>query len=415
MARGGWIGGNYGFGPAPTYGLLVEALPRCVAILGEDIAPLRPRLLVEDGQEVRAGETLLVDRRRPELSVSAPVSGRIAEIRRGPRRSFDRLVIETNEAAPKSFVLPAKLDRDSLTALMIEAGAWPALRTRPFERIARPEQPPEALFVTAIDTRPLAPDPAAIIAPRAAWFAAGLAALTLLSTGQTYLCHRKGAAMPQVDGVTSHGFAGGHPAGLAGTHIHKLHPVGAGGMVWHIGYQEVLALGHLLQTGTIWQRRIIGLAGDGVTAPTLLETLPGADLHDICRERLAGGAVRLLSGSPLDGRPSRFLGRGHCQVSVLRHAGNGATRHWWGEAMNWLTRGSGAIIPNSRHEGAAPPGILPIPFLRAIASGDAETAQRLGALELAEEDLALLTYVDGGTADFGRMLRRVLDMLEAGR
>jgi len=401
------------FGPEPAYGAEIALLPETVALLGEDTPHLRPAFAVEQGARVAAGETLFADRRRPELRHVAPVAGTVTEIRRGPRRSFDRLVIAVAEGEARSFAVPAQPERESVVALMIEAGLWPGLRTRPFDRVPHPGQVPEALFVTAIDTRPLAPDPAAIIAPRADWFAGGLAALRLLSGGRTYLCHAAGASLPAVAGVTAAAFAGSHPAGLVGTHIHHLHPVGAGGTVWHVGYQEVLALGHLLATGRLWSRRLVGLAGDGLRQPALVETVPGADLHELCRGRPVEGPVRLRSGSPIDRRIGRYLARGHAQVSVLRHAPIPERRSWLGLAADWLGRGSGAVLPNALHERAAPPGILPIPFLRAIGAGDVETARRLGALELAEEDLALLTHADGGTADFGRMLRRVLDELEA--
>lgn len=402
------------FGPKPDYGAETGLLPQTVALLGEDTANLRPKFAVEDGATVAAGDLLYVDRRRPELCHVAPISGTVREIRRGARRSFDRLAIAAGDGAPKNFTIPKNLARASLTALMIEAGLWIGLRTRPFDRVPPAGEEPEALFVTAIDTRPLAPDPAAIIAPRAEWFTAGLTALRLLTSGRTYLCHKAGAALPQVEGVVPAGFSGTHPAGLAGTHIHRLHPVGARGTVWHIGYQEVLALGHLLATGQIWQQRVIGLAGDGTTAPALIATAPGADLHEICRGRLADGPVRLMSGSPIDGRVGRYLARGHQQVSVLRHAPLPERRNWLDHAASWLRRGSGAILPTALHERAAPPGILALPFLRAISVGDTESAKKLGALELGEDDLALLAHVDGG-ADFGRMLRRVLDDLEAAR
>ena len=403
------------FGPAPLYGAPTETRPRTIALMGADTPGLRPTFSVEIGAEVAAGDTLFVDRKRPELHFTAPAAGTVSEIHRGPRRSFDRLVLTIAGDQARPFEIPDTLDRTALVALMIEAGLWAALSTRPFGRIPAPDTHPDALFVTTVDTRPFAPDPAAIAAAHAGHFAHGLAALRLLTPGKTYLCHRQGVALPRVEGIIDAGFSGPHPAGLPGTHIHHLHPVGSAGSVWQIHYQEVIALGHLLKSGTIWQRRIIGLAGNGVTRPALLETVPGADLHDLCRGRLADGPVRLLSGSPLDGRPSRYLARGHCQVSVLRHAPVPERPSWTHHALDWLERGSGAVIPNRQHERAAPPATLPIPLLRAISVGDSETAKRLGALEFIEEDMALLTHAEGGNADFGLMLRRVLDELEAAR
>lgn len=403
------------FGPAPAYGAPTPIIPRTIALLGDDTPGLRPVFAVETGAPVAAGETLFVDSKRPELRHVAPVAGTVRDIRRGPRRSFDRLTLSVEAGEAKAFAIPAPLERDTLVALMIEAGLWVGLHARPFGHVPAPDTQPAALFVTAIDTRPLAPDPVAIIGAHRAFFERGLAALRLLTPGKTYLCQRRGAAPPAVEGVVEAGFSGPHPAGLAGTHIHYLHPVGSGDTVWHIAYQEVIALGHLLATGTIWQHRVIGLAGDGTPRPALVETVPGADLHDLFAGRLIDGPVRLISGSPLDGRPTRYLARTHHQASALRHAPIAERHDWLGLAATWLARGSGALIPNRLHEQAAPPGLLPIPFLRAISVGDIDAARRLGALEFVEEDMALLAHADGGAADYGRMLRRVLAELETAR
>lgn len=403
------------FGPAPQYGAPIETRPRTIALLGADTPGLRPVFSVEPGTRVAAGDTLFIDKKRPELRFTAPGAGTVAEIHRGPRRSFDRLVLSMDGDDKKQFGIPTPLDRTALCALMVEAGLWTGLTARPFGHIPAPDTQPAALFITAIDTRPLAPDPAEIIAAHVSYFTRGLAAIRLLTSGKTYLCHRHGAELPHVDAITEAGFTGPHPAGLAGTHIHHLHPLGGAETVWSIDYQDIIALGHLLETGTIWQRRVIGLAGNGLTSPILIETVPGADLHDLCRDRLEPGPVRLLSGSPLDGRITRYLAKGHRQVSALRHNRVPERANWARHVHDWLSRGSGAVIPNRLHDRAAPPGMLAIPFLRAISVGDAETAKRLGALEFIEEDMALLTHADGGHTDYGLMLRRVLNALEAAR
>ncbi|SFZ84530.1 Na+-transporting NADH:ubiquinone oxidoreductase subunit A [Devosia enhydra] len=405
---------NYWFDFA-HYGQETRIAISTCGIQGGDVPRLRPALHITEGTSVAAGDLLITDRIRPEIRIVAPVGGIVRQIVRGARRGVDRLVLAMEDDAKRRFNIPDPLDRPSLVALMIEAGIWPSLRTRPFENVPRSDQKPDALFITAIDTRPLAPDPAAVIAPRREWFDRGASALRHLSTGRTYLCHAAGASLPTPEGVTAAAFSGAHPAGLVGTHIHYLHPVGARGQVWHIGYQDVIALGHLLAKGTIWTRRIVGVAGDGINQPMLVETVPGADIHELTRSVLPAAAVRLMSGSPIDGRIGRYLARGDVQVSVLRHAPVPERRGLTTRAADWLMRGNYAIVPNALHERAAPPGVLAIPFLRAISVGDVETARRLGALELAEDDLALLGHVDCRGGDYGRMLRQVLDHLEAER
>ncbi|MCO5093580.1 NADH:ubiquinone reductase (Na(+)-transporting) subunit A [Bosea sp. (in: a-proteobacteria)] len=388
-------------------------LPRHLALVGEDYPGLRPRFAVSEGDRVAAGDLLFTDRRRPGSRHVAPASGIVAEIRKGGRQSLDRVVIALDEGEARAFAVPAALESATLRALLIESGAWQAIRTRPFDDVPEPEATPDAIFVTAIDTRPLAPDPAVVIARHRAWFARGLKALTHLGAGAVHLCHRAGVEMPAVPDVRPAGFTGPHPAGLAGTHIHYLHPVEAGGAcVWHIGYQEVIAIGHLLETGRIWARRVVALAGDGLSAPRLIETVPGAELRALCGEGLVEGAVRIRSGSPLDGRADAYLARGHLQVTVERQAhGAAAGSGLLARLRTFLAVGGSAIIPNAAHERAAPPGVLPIPLLRALSVGDVETARQLGALGLAEEDMALLSHVDGGRTDFGALLRRALDEL----
>ena len=362
---------------------------------------------------VRAGDPLFTDRRRPELTYVAPASGKVVEIRLGGRRSLDVLAIELDGAAGRAFDVPAALSRETLTALLVASGQWQGLRTRPFDDTPAPGSAPDALFVTAIDTRPFAPDPAAVIERHSGFFRKGLEALRLLSGGMTHLCHAAGTVPPQVEGVTPSAFSGPHPAGLAGTHIHLLHPVGPDRTVWHIGYQDVIAIGHLLETGTIWTRRVVSLAGNGVAAPSLVETAPGCDLAELCAGRTVDAPVRLVAGPRLDGRSEAWLARGHLQATVFAQPRRRAAipSDLASRLRGWLSMGGDAIIPNAVHERAAPAGILAIPFLRAISVGDIETARKLGALELAEEDMALLTHVDGGGTDFGRLLRRTLDEL----
>lgn len=401
------------FGPEPQYGTVSTAMPDSIALLGEDMPGLRPRFAVEQGARVAAGDLLFEDRTRPELRYVSPASGTVKELRLGPRRSLEHLLIAVDGNSMVSFDVPPVLERSALVDLMISAGLWIRLRTRPFDRVPRPSAVPDALFVTAMDTRPLSPDPATIIASRIAQFSTGLDAIRRLTGGRTYLCHAAGASLPTVEGVTATAISGAHPAGLAGAHIHHLHPVGAGGSVWHIGYQDVLELGHLLSTGRIWGRRIVGLAGTAVSQPALLETFCGADLHQLSHRRLHGGHLQLMSGSPLDGRVAHYLAQGHLQVSAMSHRPPGRPPTWSRLLVDRILRGGDTIIPNALHEQAAPPGILSVPFLRAIAVGDADTARRLGALELAEEDLALLTYVDRRGSDFGGMLRKVLNELES--
>lgn len=397
----------------------IEAAPPVarVAILGADYPGLRFDVLAEAGETVRAGQPVLRDRKHPERLVVAPLAGAITAVTRGARRSIATVEISPSDDARKDFTIPAALDRDALCALLLESGLWAAIRARPFGRAADLTTTPEALFITAMDTRPHAPDPGVVIAAHGGWFAAGATALTRLTTGKTYLCQADGADIVGGPGLTPARFAGRHPAGLASTHIHHLHPVNRPGrMVWQVNYQEVIALGHLLETGGIWSERIVAVSGPALSRPALLRTPPGADLHQLLAGRLPPAAARVMSGSPIDGRVQPFLSRTDLQVFAAPHPVPAAPRSRLLHLLHtWRHAGIPALIPNAAHEQAAPIGLLPIPFLRALSVGDTEMAEKLGALELVEDDLALLSHVDSGHTDFGVLLRAVLDDLEGAR
>lgn len=398
------------FAPAAA---LVEATPQWrptthVAMLGSCHGGLRPALTVAVGDAVARGQLLYSDRRQPRLAFTSPVSGRVVAISRGERRSLDSLVIEVSGEAARHFDAP-RPGRAGLQDLLLEAGLWPAFRTRPFERIPDPDAaPPAAIFVTAIDTAPLAPEPRSIIVAEVEHFERGVRALELLTDGPIHVCQAPGTPLVKPsDRVQVSEFDGPHPAGLPGTHIHFILPASARRMVWHIGYQDVIGIGKLLATGEIPGDRVVSIAADGGHRPPLVRTFQGADLRQLIGGDLPAGAIRLVSGPTPGGREARFLGRYHRQVSVAA-APEQRRRPAWLVAL-----GDRAILPLPAYEDAMPLDLLAVPLLRALAAGDVETAERLGCLELGEDDMALLSAVCPTGSDYGAMLRHALDELEA--
>jgi Na+-transporting NADH:ubiquinone oxidoreductase subunit A len=425
-----------------------------VAALGADLPGLRPALAVQPGDRVERGQLLYADRRQPECRVTAAAAGTVRAIHRGERRSFVSLVIDVaDDDASQACVDFASLPRDAgradaaaLRALLVESGLWCALRARPFGRVPAADAQPAALFVTAIDTRVHAPDPQVVLAGREADFAAGLAALerSVAPEVPVYLCVSAGSAIAAGAGsrAARHEFAGPHPAGLPGLHIHQLHPVGAARSAWHIGYADVAAIGHLLNTGGLDVERVVSLAGPAVKNPRLLRTRLGASLTELCRGELAPGELRVLSGSALDGRRAMdeadaFLGRLHAQVCALAEGRERELFGWiapqrakysvWnvvagrfaalrpgaGLPLSTSTNGGErAMVPIGSYERVLPMDIVATHLLRALITGNAERAVALGALELDEEDLALATFVCPGKTDYGPLLRRLLDRVE---
>lgn len=439
---------------APVQHVEAAAAAAQVATLGADIVGLRPALAVQPGDRVRRGQLLYEDRQQPGVRITAASAGTVRAIHRGERRAFISLVIDVADddgpAAQVDFAnLPgdaARADGAALRALLVESGLWCALRARPFGRVPAPDGQPRALFVTAIDSRPHAPDPQIALAGREAHFATGLAALERIVAPDVpvHLCVAAGSSLAPAAGsrASRHEFDGPHPAGLPGLHMHRVCPVDAAHPAWHIGYADVAAIGHLLDTGRLDVERVVSLAGPAVLRPRLLRTRLGASLDELCRGELRPGELRVLSGSALDGRRAMgetdgFLGRYHAQVCALAEGRERELFGWiapqrdkysvWNVVLGRfaalrgadglplstnLNGGARAMVPIGSYERVMPMDIAATHLLRALITGNAEKAVALGALELEEDDLALATFVCPGKTEYGPLLRRMLERVE---
>ena len=430
---------------SPTQAIQDTKTARTVAVLGNDYPGMKPTMAVAEGDQVARGQVLFEDKKTPGVVYTSPANGVVTHIHRGAKRALLSVVVEVGDGQAKqfdSFTSDAiqNLERDAVVAELAASGQWPALRTRPFSKVPDPQTVPNSIFVTAIDTAPLAADPLVVINDRASEFSAGLDVLARLTDGAEHVCHEAGKFLPTGnDGsIVAHEFAGIHPAGLPGTHIHHIDPVSASKTVWFIGYQDVIAFGHLFLTGDILAERVVALGGPGVGNPRLLRTTVGANLEELTAGELIDANQRLISGTVLSGRTAvgaeAYLGRYHTQVSVLPEDNErrlfgyltpGANRHsvfptylskWLGEkAINFSTTTNGSprgMVPIGTFEEVAALDILPTQLLRALLVGDLETAVNLGALELDEDDIALFTYACPGKYEYGPVLRQVLSQIE---
>ena len=417
-----------------------------VAIVGDDYVGMKPTMLVSVGDRVKLGQAVFEDKKTPGVLFTAPAAGTVSGIVRGAKRKFEALVIDVDgdeavEFSDAKGADPAGLGRQGVTAQLTQSGLWTALRTRPYGKVPAPGTTPSSIFVVAIDTNPLAADPAVAIADRKDQFTLGLSVLAQLTDGSVFVCKGEGSEIPGagVDKVRVESFGGVHPAGLVGTHIHELDPVGPNKTVWYIGYQDVVAIGSLLQTGTLDTRRIVSLAGPVVTRPRLIETRLGADISALIEgECQADIKLRPISGSVLCGRtarePHHFLGRYHTQVTVIEEGDHREFLGWQKPgfdkfsttrvfassaapgkkfAMTSDTGGSArAMVPLGTYEKVMPLDILATQLLRALIVKDTDQAQMLGVLELEEEDLALCTFVCPGKYEYGSLLRESLATIE---
>ena len=413
-----------------------------VAVLGEEFNGMRPTMAVEVGDTVKKGQVLFEDKKNPGVKFTAPLAGTVKEINRGAKRVLQSVVIE---AAGSDAVQFARYSADQLAGLsreqvvqnLVDSGLWVALRTRPFSQTPAIDSTARAIFVNAMDTNPLAADPAVVIAADSEAFTNGLTVLATL-TDKLYLCKKAGAAVPAISKAEVAEFDGPHPAGLVGTHIHLLAPVSAKKVVWHLGYQDVIAIGKLFTSGELNSERVVALAGPAVTNPRLVKTVLGAAVSELTAGELAAGNNRIISGSVLSGSTAHgvhgYLGRYHTQVSVLAEGTEkeflgwiapGATKFSVTRAylshlspkrlfnMTTTTNGSSrAMVPIGNYERVMPLDILPTLLLRDLISGDTDSAVTLGALELDEEDLALCTFVCPGKYDYGTILRNCLTTIQ---
>lgn len=416
-----------------------------VAVKGEEYVGLRPSMAVKEGDRVIKGQLLFEDKKIPGVRFTSPACGTVSAIHRGERRVLQSVVIDVDGDESVAFTRYASdelanLSRDVVAAQLIDSGLWTAMRTRPFSKTPAPGTEPAAIFVTAIDTNPLAADPEPIILTHREAFNAGLTLLTRLTDGKVHVCQRSGGKLgghPQGQ-VTYNQFTGPHPAGLVGTHIHFLEPVSLNKQVWHLNYQDVIAYGKLFLEGMLWTERVIALGGPQVKEPRLIRTTLGADLSELLVGALHEGENRIISGSVLNGTtaagPQAFLGRFHLQVSVLKEGREKEFLGWVAPGRNKfsITRttlghffkkkrfnlstdtngGERAMVPIGSYERVMPLDILPTVLLRDLLAGDTDSAQALGCLELDEEDLALCTYVCPGKYEYGPVLRSVLTQIE---
>ncbi|MDE2922182.1 MAG: Na(+)-translocating NADH-quinone reductase subunit A [Acidobacteriota bacterium] len=450
---------------APEQVLDDAAAPGSVAISAADFPGMKPAMHVGPGDAVQRGQLLFEDRKQPGVRFTSPATGTVAAVNRGAKRALISVAVRVDPSdqagssgAGVGFASytgrhPSALSRAEVQALLVESGDWVALRARPFGRTAAVDSAPKSIFVNAMNTEPFAPAADRIVEGRAGDLERGLAALARLTDGPVYLCRAPGtlAGVETSEPVRVEEFAGPHPAGAAGVHIHTLDPVDRNKLVWQIGLQDTLAIGRLFATGEPDVQRIVALAGPPVGRPRLLRTRLGAALADVTRgeigtgaEAVPDGAVRVISGSPLSGRTAvgenapadlhGYLGRFHDTVSVLE---DDHRRHFLGWlqpgfgafsrarafassllpgksfAMTTTTHGSPrAIVPIGLYESVFPWDLQPTFLLKSLVAGDIERAEELGCLELLEEDLALCTFVCPGKTEYGPYLRDALELIE---
>ncbi|TVZ39180.1 Na+-transporting NADH:ubiquinone oxidoreductase subunit A [Alteromonadaceae bacterium 2753L.S.0a.02] len=416
---------------------------RSVAVIGFDYHGMKPTMAVQVGDKVKKGQLLFTDKKTEGVCYTAPAAGTVSAVNRGYQRVLQSVVIDVEGDEAEIFDTYAegdlvKLARQQVVDNLVKSGLWTALRTRPFSKVPALDGTPSAIFVSLMDTNPLAADPTLVVNEQSQSFINGLTVLSKLTEGKVFVCHKPGISVPQAACATYETFDGVHPAGNVGTHIHYLAPVSAERFVWSVGYQDVIAIGDLFTTGTLNNSRVVSLAGPQIENPRLVRTILGASLDELTAGQMKSGENRIVSGSVFGGRnaygPTAFLGRYHNQITVLLEGRERPFVHFMvpgfnrfsalpiyisnlmkGKKYSFTTSCNGserAMVPTGSYEEVMPLDILPTHLLRALIVGDTEMAQKLGCLELDEEDLALCTFVCSGKYEYGPILRDNLSRIE---
>jgi len=416
-----------------------------VALVGFDYVGMKPTMAVQVGDQVKKGQLLFEDKKTAGVKYTSPASGKVIEINRGDKRVFQSIVIEISGSEAVEF---SKYDASSLNSLsrdqvmsnLVDSGMLTAFRTRPYSKVPAIDSKPNSIFVTAIDTNPLAADPEVIISSDSEAFQNGLVIIEKLTDGKVFVCTKPNTSisLPSSNRIQQELFSGKHPAGNAGTHIHYLDPVSDTKTVWTISYQEVIAIGKLFLTGELSVDRVLSIAGPLVSKPRLVKSRVGACVSELLSNEVSGKSYRGISGSIFGGRTAKnsvnYVGRYANQVSVLEELTEREFLGWLspgankfsvmniylsklfsGKLFNFSTTTNGserAMVPVGAYEKVMPLDILPTQLLRALIVEDTEQAQLLGCLELDEEDLALCTFVCPGKYEYGAILRNNLTRIE---
>ncbi|MFW5887341.1 MAG: Na(+)-translocating NADH-quinone reductase subunit A [Bacteriovoracia bacterium] len=434
----------------PRQSITETKIPKHMAFLGKDYIGLRPTFHIKEGEKVEQGTHLFSDKKNPGVKFISPVTGEVMAINRGAKRVFESLVIRIDKEKTLhrkelfekyNYEQIKNLDKEKVRNLMTDSGIWTALRTRPFSKIPKIDKEPHSIFVTAIDTNPLSLDPKIVISEHHNVLRMGLISLSKLTKGRIFLCKGPGTdiSVDDFDFVQTEVFDGAHPAGNVGTHIHFLDPVGEEKEVWHIGFQDVIALGYLLLEGKIDFQRVLAIGGPEAQNPRLIRTILGASTKDILEDEFnKNKLVRVISGSVFNGHHAcghfAYTGRYQQQISLIAEDTDKEFLGWMkpgkdkfsikpafiskmipNKKFAFTTNLNGsprAIVPIGAYEKVMPLDIQPTMLLKSLYTSDLEASIELGCLELDEEDLSLCTFVCPSKLDHGKKLREKLNIIE---
>lgn len=414
------------------------------AVKPTDFRALTPRLSVKVGDQVKAGDALFTDKANPDIKFTTPVSGTVDAINRGERRKLLEVVVKADaEIEYKDFGKADinTLGREEIIRKMMESGVWPLIIERPYGIIANPEIKPKAVFISAFDTAPLAPDFELILKNEEKNLQAGIDCLKKLSDTPVYLGVKEGTTVNSVftrlknTEVTY--FDGPHPAGNVGIQINHLNPINKGEHVWTVNIQDLAIIGRLFTEGRFDAQKTIVLAGSEVSRPAYYPTFLGANIACLTEGKLKNQThQRIISGNVLTGdkvEPAGFLGFYANQITVIPE---GDTYEFLGWATPGFDKFSAsklfpsylcpnkhytldanyhgerrAFVVNGQYEKVLPMDILPVYLLKAILAGDIDRMEQLGIYEVLPEDMALCEFVCTSKTPVQKILSEGIELM----
>lgn len=418
--------------------------PVVAAVQAAEFSGIKAKPCVKEGDKVLVGDPLFFDKKDPDLQFVSPVSGTVSKVLLGARRALQRIEVTpgSGDEFRKLDVPSDSADRAEIVKAIKNAGLWPLIQQRPIGKLADGERTPVAIFINGMDTEPLAADPSFAVQGMGGELRAGAALLRRLTDGKLYLSVRAGDGcqeFSQMEGVEVHGFAGPHPSGLVGTHIHEIAPLKPDQCAWTIRALDLAAIGRWVLSGQFPTHRVVAVAGDKAPERAYFKVRQGAHLSSLFGSSTPGDDTRVVLGTVLHGQSvdaDGFLGYGTHTVTCMPSGGDQRDLFGWllpqfgkhsasRSVWSWLMPkkeysldarmhgGHRAIVNMGQMENVMPLDIHPTFLMRAIMANDLEEALSLGLLEVTEEDMALCTFVDPCKQDVGAIIRKGLDLFEA--
>ena len=423
----------------PNTDIASAAAPQNVSILPSSFRGVKPKLMVEEGDQVKIGSPLFFDKTKPEVSWASPASGNVTSIQFGARRVIEKIeiTVENNDKVSIQTLSQGEFEsasRKTILDKILKANLFPLIRQRPFNKVADPKDIPRDIFISGHNSSPLSVDLSRLIKDEKDIFQTGLNVLKKLTEGNVYLTLRSSM---EFDNVITQTISGPHPSGNVGIQIHHTKPLRPGDVIWSVNAQHVITLGKLFQTGSYDPTVIVSIGGSGATNPSTVKTIMGVNIGLLVEEQNLKEPIRLISGDVLTGKTvenTDFLGFYDSSVSIINDdvkrpflgmlsPGSSRTKYsltnaflsFGNKAFNFTSSQNGelrAMVPLNAWEDVLPMDIYPNPLYRAILAQDIEEMEKLGIWECDDEDFALCSFACPSKIDVGGVVRDGLDLME---